>query len=65
MARRSDDPARQARHEPEDLSFAAYAGARERFFATLEADSQIRRLEALLREPAYDRVVARPPGGSV
>jgi hypothetical protein len=64
MERRADDPARQALHGSPDLSFRAYEDARTRFFAMLEADAQIRRLEALLREPG-DGLVARPPGGSV
>ena len=39
-----DDPAGAAR---DDLSYDAYLAARRRFFAHLQADLEVRRLEAL------------------
>ena len=45
-----------------DIGYDAYAAARERFFARLRADSELRRLESLLR-PDAGPVAPRADGG--
>lgn len=45
LARGLDDP------RPAELSYAAYRAARERYFARLRADAELRRLEAAWNAP--------------
>jgi hypothetical protein len=52
---RRDDGARR------ETSFVAYSSARDRFFATLRADSEVRRLEKAWTMPARDSWVQGPP----
>ena len=47
------DPRRDDRQR-RDTSFGAYCSARERFFAQLQADSELRRLETAWRLPARE-----------
>jgi hypothetical protein len=44
------------------LGYAAYQSARERFFARLREDSQVRRLEAAWRLPAAVPAARERPG---
>jgi hypothetical protein len=49
----------------EELCFEAYQAARERFFAKLRADCELRRLEALWAVPAGTiEQVDDPPGSA-
>ena len=50
-----DDGARR------ETSFGAYCTARDRFFATLRADSELRRLEKAWSMPARDPWPQGPP----
>jgi len=44
-----------------DTSFGAYCSARDRFFATLRADSEVRRLEKAWSMPAQEPWPQGPP----
>ncbi len=53
------DHGREERHLRE-TSFGAYCSARERFFAGLQADSELRRLEKAWSMPAREPWPERP-----
>jgi hypothetical protein len=57
-----DDPRDQWRDDRPlcEVSFGAYCSARERFFARLQADSELRRLEKAWSMPARDPWPPRP-----